>query len=54
MSFEKCKLFFLSTGPSVEEQTEMARSSGRILASLQAEKVSRFKYFSYCFFMGVV
>ncbi|RVE59661.1 hypothetical protein OJAV_G00190920 [Oryzias javanicus] len=27
-------------GPSVEEQTEMVRSSGRILASLQAEKRS--------------
>ncbi|KAF6734765.1 Delta-1-pyrroline-5-carboxylate synthase [Oryzias melastigma] len=31
---------FLIAGPSVEEQTEMARNSGRILASLQAEKRS--------------
>uniref|UniRef100_A0A8C8DW06 Delta-1-pyrroline-5-carboxylate synthase n=1 Tax=Oryzias sinensis TaxID=183150 RepID=A0A8C8DW06_9TELE len=40
---KKLGTFFSETkpaGPSVEEQTEMARSSGRILASLQAEKRS--------------
>ncbi|XP_023805577.1 delta-1-pyrroline-5-carboxylate synthase [Oryzias latipes] len=40
---KKVGTFFSETkpaGPSVEEQTEMARSSGRILASLQAEKRS--------------
>ncbi|XP_024140120.1 delta-1-pyrroline-5-carboxylate synthase [Oryzias melastigma] len=40
---KKLGTFFSETkpaGPSVEEQTEMARNSGRILASLQAEKRS--------------